>query len=56
MVDLARLDGLSPTAKLLGGYGYIESEGNPVTSVKDVSSGDNLDITIHDGTIHTVVR
>ena len=48
---LTRLDGLSPTAKLHGGYGYVESEGQPVVSVKQVKAGDNITITIHDGQI-----
>ena len=50
-VSIARLDGLSPTAKLRGGYGYIESGNKPVRSVKDVKTGDNIDITMHDGVI-----
>ena len=46
--------GLSPTAKLINGFGYIEgSNGEPVTSVKKVMEGDQISLTISDGTIIT---
>lgn len=51
-----RLDGLSPTAKLIGGFGYIDKEDKPVTSVGDVNEGDTVNITLHDGTIETTVN
>ena len=48
------LHGLSPTAKLINGFGYIEgSNGEPVTSVKEVMEGDQISLTISDGTIIT---
>ena len=48
------LHGLSPTAKLINGFGYIEgSNGKPVTSVKKVMEGDQISLTISDGTIIT---
>lgn len=48
------LHGLSPTAKLINGFGYIESlDGEPVTSVKKVKEGDQISLTISDGTIIT---
>ncbi len=52
----ARLNGLSPTAKLINGFGYIASNGNSVTSTKDVKVGDDIRITVHDGEIDAVVR
>lgn len=56
-VLLTRLNGLSPTARLTGGYGYIEHDGRPLTSVKNVKEGDDLSVTVCDGTIHgSVVR
>jgi exodeoxyribonuclease VII large subunit len=64
-VSIARLDGLSPTAKLRGGYGYIEyksdaktgrSESKPLLSTKDVKEGDLIEITLHDGSIGGVVQ
>ncbi len=55
-VAIARLDGLSPTAKLKNGFGYLESGGKPLESVSDVGSGDEVRITIHDGEISTIVR
>ncbi len=55
-VDITRLHGLSPTAKLVNGFGYIaDSKDKPVTSIKGVKEGDNLTIRVHDGTIDTKV-
>lgn len=54
-VAVARLDGLSPTAKLKGGFGYIEKSGEPLMSVSDAKKGDEINITIHDGEIRAIV-
>lgn len=54
-VDVTRLNGLSPTAKLINGFGYIISEDKPVRSVNDVSPGEKLGITLSDGTIEAEV-
>ena len=55
-VDITRLHGLSPTAKLVNGFGYIaDSKDKPVTSIKGVKEGDNLTIRVYDGTIDTKV-
>jgi exodeoxyribonuclease VII, large subunit len=54
-VDVERLNGLSPTAKLINGFGYISGNKKPVTSIGDVSMGDKLEVTIHDGTIEATV-
>ena len=49
---LTRLHGLSPTAKLVGGYGYIEDEkGRTVQSVTDLKIQDTFTVTLWDGTI-----
>ena len=46
------LHGLSPTAKLINGFGYLEDQnGEPVTSVHKVKEGDQISLTISDGTI-----
>ena len=51
-VDTVRLNSLSPTAKLVGGFGYVVNESNePVISSKNVSPGDKLEIIMHDGSI-----
>lgn len=51
-----RLHGLSPTAKLIGGFGYVEMEdGMALKSVDDVQKNDHLTVTISDGRIETVV-
>ncbi|MGN0154886.1 MAG: exodeoxyribonuclease VII large subunit [Lachnospiraceae bacterium] len=53
---LTKLDGLSPTAKLTGGYGYIETEqGTAVRSVEDLTINDGLTITLWDGRIRGIV-
>ena len=55
-VSVARLDGLSPTAKLKGGFGYVEAGDKPLTSVKQVKSGDEVRITLSDGNLSTLVK
>lgn len=51
-----RLHGLSPTAKLIGGYGYLSDQsGQPVLSTAQISEGDEVQITISDGAIKTKV-
>ena len=53
---LARLDGLSPTARLTGGYGYVEREdGEALTSVADIKEQDRITVTIRDGRIEGMV-
>lgn len=48
------LHGLSPTAKLINGFGYIEKQDEkPLTSVKEVNRGDRISLMISDGTIIT---
>ena len=55
-VSIARLDGLSPTAKLKGGFGYVEAGDKSLTSVKQVKSGDEVKITLSDGSLSTIVQ
>ena len=52
---LATLNGLSPTAKLVGGFGYVSKDGKPVTSVKLVEPGDDVVIRLSDGEIEANV-
>lgn len=54
-VMTGRIHGLSPTAKLVNGFGYIGSDGMPVRNVSDVDVGSGIDITLHDGRIQAVV-
>ena len=44
-----RLHGLSPTAKLVGGFGYFTKEGQPVRSISELRTDDVIRITLHDG-------
>ena len=51
------LHGLSPTAKLINGFGYLEDQnGEPVTSVHKVKEGDQISLTISDGTILAMAK
>ena len=50
-VLLTELNGLSPTAKLVGGFGYVTKDGKPVKSKDDVTKGDSINIKMHDGDI-----
>lgn len=50
-VLIAQLHGLSPTAKLVKGFGYITVDSKPVVSVNKVNIGDTLKVQIHDGYI-----
>ena len=54
-VLITRLHGLSPTAKLVKGFGYISLNEKPVTTIQDVQEGDPLLIRIHDGRIRAQV-
>ncbi len=52
-----RLHGMSPTAKLINGFGYLEDEnGVPLTSAKNVKQGDKISITVSDGMIETTAQ
>lgn len=53
---LRTLNGLSPTAKLVNGFGYISAADKPVTDIHDVQSGDELSIRIHNGVILSSVQ
>jgi exonuclease VII large subunit len=49
----AKLHALAPTSKLVGGFGYVESGGKPLTSAKNVKTGDKIEITLSDGVVKT---
>lgn len=50
-----RINGMSPTAKLVNGFGYMEKNGEAVYSVKQLKAGDDINITMHDGVINASV-
>lgn len=55
-VLLTRIHGLSPTAKLTNGYGYIaNSEGLPIKSVEDLQEKETFSVTMWDGKIEGAV-
>ena len=55
MLLAERLHGLSPSAKLINGFGYIEKTGTPVTTIKEIEKDDRITIRVHDGLIETRV-
>ena len=55
MLLAERLHGLSPSAKLINGFGYIEKTGTPVTTIKEIEKDDHITIRVHDGLIETRV-
>jgi exodeoxyribonuclease VII large subunit len=54
-LDVAKLNGLSPTAKLINGFGYISANDKPLLSVRDVEEGQPLKVTLHDGEVEATV-
>ncbi len=48
---IKELEGLSPYAKLVGGFGYISVDNRPVTGIEGISVGDTVSVMIHDGEI-----
>ncbi|MDD5948714.1 MAG: exodeoxyribonuclease VII large subunit [Lachnospiraceae bacterium] len=44
-----RLDGLSPTAKLIHGFGYVEAFDKPVSDITALNAGDVVTITMQKG-------
>lgn len=54
-VLVTRLHGLSPTAKLVDGFGYISNKDKPLTSINDVKVDDDIHIIIHDGEVDAKV-
>ena len=50
-----KINSLSPTAKLVNGFGYIESNNSAVNSVDDIKTGDDISIRIKDGIIDAKV-
>ncbi len=54
-IDVTRLHALSPTAKLINGFGYITHDEKPLRSVKEVSAGNRISVTLSDGTVNADV-
>ena len=53
----SKLSALNPVAVLMRGYSYITDENSkPVSSVKDVNSGDKISVKVSDGTFNAVVE
>jgi exonuclease VII large subunit len=43
------LEAQNPAKKLIGGFGYIEKDGSPVASIKDVKVDDDVKVKLSDG-------
>ncbi|MBR4341575.1 MAG: exodeoxyribonuclease VII large subunit [Lachnospiraceae bacterium] len=48
-VLLTKMNGLSPSAKLINGFGYITKEDRPLSDIEMAGIGDKIDIRIHNG-------
>ena len=55
-VLLTALHGLSPTSRLVKGFGYISHEGKAVRTIDDVKTGDLVTIRIHDGSMDAQIQ
>ncbi len=53
---VSALHALSPSARLVNGFGYITLRDRPLTHASDVKPGDELAIRVHDGEIRAEVR
>ena len=51
-VRTARLNGLSPTAKLIHGFGYVTKQGEAVSDVTALKTGDRITITMKTGEVN----
>ena len=51
----ARLESSSPLKVLASGYAYVERDGSPQTSAATLKKGDNISITMKDGTVYAAV-
>ena len=47
----ARLDAINPLAVLRRGFALAETDGVPLKSIKDVATGDSLDVRLQDGRV-----
>ena len=52
---LASLHALSPSARLVNGFGYVTKSGRPLVRITDTAVGDELQIRMHDGEIRAEV-
>ena len=50
-----RLHGLSPTAKLRRGFGYLEMDGEALDSAEKAEKGRRFTVTLHDGSFRAEV-
>ena len=54
-VYTAKIDALRPSAKLVGGFDYVEIGGEALTDIDKVKKGDELQVTIKDGSVKAIV-
>ncbi len=55
LINLGKLEALNPLSTLKRGYSISRSDDKIISSVKDVKSGDKVDIELNDGIINTKV-
>ena len=54
-VYAAKIDALRPSAKLVGGFGYVEVGDEALTELEKVKVGDELKVTVKGGSLKAVV-
>ena len=54
-LTVTELHSLSPTAKLVKGFGYIQLKGQPLTDVRKARPGDEIRVQIHNGALEAAV-
>ncbi len=54
-VYTTKIDALRPSAKLVGGFGYVEIGGEALTDIGKVKKGDELQVTVKDGSVKAIV-
>lgn len=48
-IQMAKLHGLSPTAKLINGFGYLSKDGGSIKDITKLAKGDVVTITVQQG-------
>ncbi|UXR79477.1 exodeoxyribonuclease VII large subunit [Staphylococcus sp. IVB6218] len=54
--QVTSLDNLSPTKTMLRGYSIVKKDGDVITSSRDLSSGNAIEITMKDGKVDAIIE
>lgn len=56
LLKAQRLQDLSPLNRLVGGYGYVTKNQEPVTTIEKVDVGDTVNVRLFDGSFDAVIH